>query len=43
LYFIKKAIDVWLKMEGKLTKKEMRHLDDAKREKHVREHVIQEV
>jgi len=36
------AIDILLAMKGKLTKKEMRHLDDTQRDKQVKEHVVQQ-
>jgi len=34
------AIDILLAMKGKLTKEERRHLDDARRDKQVKEHVV---
>ena len=43
MLLIEEAIDTLLSMKGKLSKEERRHLDDARQEKQVREHVIQEV
>jgi len=36
------AIDILLAMKGKLIKEEKRHLDDARRDKQVKEHVVQQ-
>jgi len=36
------AVDILLTMKGKLTKEERRHLDDARRDKQVKVHIIQQ-
>ena len=41
--FAVEAIDVLLIVKGKLIKEEKRHLDDARREKQVKEHAIHQV
>jgi len=39
---VSEAIDILLAIKEKLTKEEMRHLDDARREKQVKDHVVQQ-
>jgi len=36
------AIDILLAMKGKLNKEERRHFNDARRDKQVKEHVVQQ-
>jgi len=42
LFCAGEAIDTLLAMKGKLTKEEKRHLDDARIDKQVKEHAMQQ-
>jgi len=41
LFCAGKAIDTLLAMKGKLTKEEKRHLDNARKDKQVKEHAVE--
>jgi len=43
VHFAEEVIDVLVRMKGKLAKEERRQLGNAKRERKVKEHVIQQV